>query len=152
MHEKLKALEATGDYVFHGSANDKIIELEPRQAFSYGKPDGKPAVFAAGYADPAIFMAVLGSRKAGGWDRDGNKFKFYIEREPWEQAKKENWAGHVYVLNRESFKRYRSWDWRSETAVTPVEVVEVSFTDLPYGIKVLTAEEEAQLRKQYDQD
>lgn len=138
MQKLLEQLEASGEYVFHGSSAGDIAQLEPRQACSNGIPDGAPAVFASSDITPAIFMAIIGSRKAGGWDTDGTTHSYFVQEDVWEQACQEEWSGYVYALGRSSFKKIKGLDWCSEIAVQPQEVVKVTSEDLPDNIKILT--------------
>lgn len=133
----LKELQATGKYVFHGSDSDEIAVLKPHQAYSHGKEDGEPAVFAADVIEPPIFMAVLGSRKVGGW---GNRtlpgYGFYIDKASWDKAHFENWRGYVYALPKSTFTHIGAYEWRSSKAVKPEFIFEVGVEDLPKNITI----------------
>ncbi len=142
--EKLSEFQKSGDYLFHGSRNPDIELLEPRQAMSFGKPDGLPAVFASDRIEPPIFMAVLGSRKLGGWGRKNLPgFGFYIAEPDLARAKDEDWQGYVYVLAKDGFVKEGEggWEWRSMESVCPVDVVKVGIKDLPSPIDTMTREE-----------
>jgi hypothetical protein len=143
--ERLSELEATDLYVFHGSMNDDIDIFEPRQALSFQKPDGEPAIFAAASIQPAIFMAILGSRKAAGWDSDKftQPFGFFIAKSSWNKALQENWEGYVYALPKEKFIKGNGWVWRSTERVKPIDKFLVNTGDLPTNITIMNDEDEA---------
>jgi hypothetical protein len=151
--EKLSELEATGLYVFHGSMNNNIEIFEPRQALSFQKPDGESAVFAASSIEPAVFMAILGSRKAAGWDSDKfiPPFGFFIAQSAWNKAHQEQWQGYVYALPMEKFIKGNGWVWRSTEKVQPVHKFVVSIEDLPLSITVVTDEDEAAYVSEHSQ-
>lgn len=137
--DKLKELEKSDQYMFHGSSNPSIQRLETRQAKSFMKLDGAPAVFASDVVEPPIFMAVLGSRRLGGWGLKGAEgFGFYIAQSDWDKAQRENWQGFVYVLNREGFVREDRWEWCSELSQSALMTIKVSMTDLPSAIQILS--------------
>lgn len=151
--EKLSALEETKNYVFHGSPDGSIEQLEPRQSTHVpdtSKPhelqlDGDPAVSATPYADFAVYRALVNNKNipiehASSFGRmgDGSK-RFGISSEE-ALAHVEGKKGYVYVFDRENFKPWdregrkvndSKMEWRSNQAVKPVEVVEVTHEDLP---------------------
>jgi hypothetical protein len=134
---ELIKLQAMGIYVFHGSVRGDLHELTPRQAYSHGKPDGKPCIAASERIEPPIFMAVLGSRYVGGWGKgkiEQGQFGFFAERSDYEKAKQERWSGYIYVLNKSDFAHLSSWEWRAYKSVRPVKVIAVDFSDLPEDI------------------
>ena len=144
-NEKLIELETSGLYVFHGTMNDDINAFEPRQALSFQKPDGEPAIFAAANIQPAIFMAILGSRKVAGWDSDRfiPPFGFFIAQSSWDKAKQENWEGYVYALPKQNFVKGNGWVWRATEKVKPVGKFLVGIDDLPTEITIMADEDEA---------
>jgi hypothetical protein len=140
--DELRQLEATGRYLFHGSMVPNIKELNPRQALSFMQPDGAPAVCASEAIEPPIFMAVLGSRKLGGWGKkELPGFGFYIQSDDLMRAKQESWRGYVYIVNRSGFTKHQGYEWRSERNAQPSKFVEVGVEDLPSDIYVMTSEE-----------
>lgn len=137
--DELQRLAKTGKYLFHGSATNHIQILEPRQARSYGEPDGKPCIAAAEVVQPAIFMAVLGSRHVGGWGKGSllkGHYGFYVHRDAYHKAKAEGWRGYVYVLPREPFEHFSAWEWRAYVPVKSLRLIEVKFNDLPEEIEL----------------
>jgi len=146
--EKLLRLEKEGKFVFHGS--DALLNaLEPRQAQKFDEAkgvnigDGEPALFASKFADMAIFRALISEKLINEESNNGfgttedNSPQFYATRNLIEAAK--NRIGKVYVLNGESFKPtvIGGSEYRSTEIVKPVEVVEVTFKDLPTNIKII---------------
>jgi hypothetical protein len=105
----------------------------------FQRPDGEPAVFASEVIEPPIFMAVLGSRKLGGWGKkELPGFGFYISVDDITRAKREGWTGYVYVLDRKAFEKRSGWEWRSSNVVRPLRAVEVGIKDLPPQIEVMS--------------
>lgn len=94
---ELKELEKAGLYVFHGTDMPDIELFEPRQAFSHGKPDGRPAVHAYKNLEPATFMAIIDSRKAGGWEATNNSVNDYVDKNTQKKAQHESWQGYIAV-------------------------------------------------------
>ncbi len=135
--DELRKLYETGLYVFHGSSSGTIAVLEPRQAYSHGEPDGAPCVVAPEVISPAVFMAVLGSKKVGGWGKKHGEFGFYINESSMQKAVQEDWSGYVYVLDRSNFVRHQAWEWRTSIAVKPIVVVAVGMVDLPSDIELV---------------
>jgi len=130
----LRELEATGKYLFHGTATDNINLFEPRQAMSHGQKDGTPCVAASEYADPAIFMAIFSGRVSCGWDSNGSNFGFHLKKSDYDEVKTAGWSGFVYVFDRSEFKPYAVWEWRTTTRVSPMKKLSVTFADLPSEI------------------
>ena len=149
--DELQSYIDEGLNVFHGTADGNITQLEPRQALSFNKPDGAPAVFAASRIEPAIFMAILGSRRLAGWDSSKfiRPYGFFISETNWKKAKEQQLNGYVYVLDRQPFQKGLGWVWRSEQSVKPLAKVAVSFTDLPENITILEDQEESDYVKFY---
>ena len=159
--EKLTQLEATGNHVFHGSADGNIEILEPRQAMHYpnlpesaeGVLDGDPAISATPYADIATFRAMINRRQipfshtsSFDVDTDGKK-NFGVSSEEVLDAVKDK-KGFVYVFDKKEFKPYNrnreatesDMEWRSSNPVKPIEVVEVGHEDLPPRDKIKISE------------
>jgi hypothetical protein len=146
--ERLLELEKTGAYVFHGSLADIRI-LEPRQGYYLNKQtgqmekDGNPAVFATPLADVAIFRSLINKEGVSGF----SKSSFEIDKDGVlhlsatsnliEAAKRK--MGKVYVLRRSDFGDIEEGglQCRSERSVTPIEVVEATFKDLPENIRII---------------
>lgn len=129
----LEEIAASGKYLFHGSPY-KLKQVEPRQAYNRGRPDGKPAVATIDLIDPAIFISLI--PKDSGWSANGNDWHFYASFDALEKAKAA--TGYVYVFEKNTeFKLYkRSREWRAYRIVTPAKVVEVHYEDLPADIKI----------------
>ena len=146
--ERLLSLEKEGNYVFHGSP--VIIDnLVPKQALNKNQetgemePHGEPAVCATKHADLAIFRALTNftddigpSNVSFGTDENG-KPQFSASSNVIELAKIK--TGQVYVLNVKGFDPLIEGgsEYRSSETVTPVEVIEVSFDDLPKNIQIV---------------
>ncbi|MFA4954398.1 MAG: hypothetical protein WC641_03745 [Patescibacteria group bacterium] len=139
----LHELEASGQYVFHGSMTPEIDELETRQPYTWISkkekvPHGQPAVVATPYADIAIFRALvfMDSTQFG---VDDHGLNFAATQKALDHAKDK--VGYVYALPRSGFKPLEgdesSMDWRSPKNERPLRAVKVSFQDLPENIKLL---------------
>jgi hypothetical protein len=142
--EKLLLLEKEGGHVFHGSFVE-ITELKPKQAQKFDETlnqninDGEPAVFATQFADAAIFRALVSEKETTGdssssfgIDEDG--LHFAASRNLIEAARDKK--GKVYVLDRQMFRQTGGTELRCNERIKPEDVVEVSFEDLPSGIKI----------------
>ena len=154
--EKLRALESTGNHVFHGSPDGTIKILEPRQGRhteNIHKPknimlDGDPAVSATPYAELAAFRAIINDKNvpfnhvSGFGVTDGIPEFRVSHQEVLTEVKGK--SGHVYVFNKDEFKPYNrngaaddnSMEWRSYVPVTPTEVVHVTSEDLPTADRI----------------
>lgn len=143
--EKLLLLEKEGKYVFHGSP-DLITVLEPRQAYNHNQEngemekDGKPAVFATPFADVAIFRALTDAKDLNGdsssqFGMEGDTLHFSATENILEHAKVK--VGNVYVLDKNNFKNFQGTQCRSSEINQPIEVIEVTFDDLPQNIEIL---------------
>lgn len=152
--EKLLKLEEEGKYVFHGSPSGDIKSLEPRQGThvpdltkpTKAMPDGRPAVSATPYAEFAIFRAIINGKNIKldhhsgfGFNRArGGAKEFRVSsKEVLELAKDK--VGCVYVFNKSDFEPYSRdgkihdglMEWRSYKEVVPIDVVKVSYNDMP---------------------
>lgn len=132
-------LEATGQYVFHGSPVPDIEELEIRQAYEWEgdnkTEDGPPAVVATPYSDIAIFRALVYMDSTSfGIDDHGPHFS--ATDKALKLAKEE--VGYVYVLPKNIFRPKegdeKTMDWRSHQPTKPARIIKVSFEDLPDSI------------------
>ena len=123
--------------LYHGSTNNTITVLEPRIARNGVSPDEveAPAVYASNDIDYAIFMAVIGNRRWGGWSprKFGNK-GFYIYEEfvddhcsPYYEEP----TGTVYFLDTETFRKKNRVEWCSESPVKVLGSIAVGIQDLP---------------------
>ncbi len=142
---KLLTLEKEGKYVFHGSS-DIIQVLEPQQAYNINQEtgeeekDGNPAVFATPNADVAIFRALINSRDVfedseSKFGMDDQGLHFSATKNLLDSAKGK--IAKVYVLDKSKFTSFEGSQCRSEESITPVQVVEVMFEDLPDNIKII---------------
>ena len=124
--------------LYHGSILAGIETLEPRVAHNGAFPDRveKPAVYASSDIDYAIFMAVVGKRYWGGWDKRkfGDKGFYVFEKflEALDPSGGEEPTGSVYFLNSENFKLKSGIEWTSESPVRVLGSVAVGLQDLPH--------------------
>jgi len=143
---ELAALEASGEYVFHGSGDD-LIALEPRQAIDTKKgPDGPPAVFASNKADYAIFMAIVNKENCphGSRSRAGARsgvLSFGMTPETAKQLTDEA-GGYVYVFDKAQFtpRERGGVEYVSYERVEPVRKIRVGKRDLPDNITLFEGE------------
>ena len=160
LNKKLAELEESEGYVFHGSPFPDIRSLEPRQGKhvpDLSKPtetilDGKPAVSATPYLELAIFRAIINNENVqfnhtSGFGINNGKKEFRLSSiEVLEEVKDK--GGFVYVFNKKDFEPYSrdnkargdSMEWRSYKKVIPIDVIEVSFDDLPSKSKITFTE------------
>lgn len=153
--EKLLSLEGSGEYLFHGSPDGNIEELEPRQAHHIPDlseptkviPDGRPAVSTTPHAKLAIFRAIVNRKNIdlqewhSGFGVTNGVQEFRVSS-PEVLKQVEGKKGFVYAFDKKYFKPYtcgkgedegrlESMEWRAYEKVKPVEVVEVTDADLP---------------------
>lgn len=144
--QKLKILEETGQYLFHGSMGALKI-LEPRQAHNYlnGEqvPDGRPAVFASSNLEYAIFMAIInerncprGFRASSGYSDEG--VKLFATKETLSQLS-DDASGFIHVFDRFLFspRDDNRIEFVSYQAVHPLQVIQVFKRDLSPYIGIL---------------
>lgn len=158
--ERLREMEQTGNYLFHGSPESSIEVLEPRQSThteASGEiiEDGDPAVSATPYLDLAVFRGIVNKKNIRfphtsgfGFTRhsESNTLLFDISDEQALAEAYNNKKGYVYVFNKSDFQPYsrinipdeKSMEWRSYTPVKPIEVIEVNSADLipPHQINI----------------
>ena len=135
--------ERAGKYVFHGTPFKVEGSLEPRQAFSHGKPDGPPGVAASKRADVSIFRSIISSTrdKAAGrnhhssWSGEGDIITFRSWPDQVQRAYDENHHGFVYVFSADDFHDYSGSEVRSDEPVDPIYCIPASVDDLPDGIE-----------------
>lgn len=162
--ERLREMEQTGNYLFHGSPESSIEILEPRQSThteASGEiiEDGDPAVSATPYLDLAVFRGIVNEKNirfphTSGFGLSRNskshKFLFDISNKQTLVEAYNNKAGFVYVFNKSDFQPYsrnnipddKSMEWRSYKSVKPLEVIKVHSTDLipPHQVNIINPE------------
>lgn len=150
--EQLLRLENEDRYVFHGSENPDLDQLEPRQGYDYingaHEPDGDPAVFASNKADYAILMAIVNrqncpngySSSAGTVESEKGEIvlELTVTKDAIEQLTDES-SGYVYVFNRNDFepRENKRMEFVSKIPISSVDRIKVTKKDLPSYIKVL---------------
>ena len=143
--EKLLLLQEEGTYVFHGSP-DIIKTLIPRQAYNKNEKteemeiDGKSAVCATPYADIAIFRALINSKdfteeSTSSFGIENMQLYFSATKNLLDRAK--NKIGYVYILDKQTFKKFNGIECRSSKSNNPIEIIEVCFDDLPQNIEIV---------------
>ena len=146
--EILKELESGGKYLFHGSRELGVQELEPRQAYSFTDKDNKipidkPGVFASPRADIAIFVSIINRRNCPdgftsgfGEDEDTNQVEFRVTQEALDQLSDDS-VGEVHVFLKDDFvPRESSTEWISYKKVVPIKTIRVRKSDLPDNLKI----------------
>ena len=146
--KRLLELEKEGKYVFHGSPY--IIEkMEPRQATNDNKQtgqeenDGEPAIFASPFTDVAIFRSMVNEKMHSGDStsrmgiNDNNELSFSATQGLIDRAKEI--AGQIYVFERKDFieDQSRGLDLRCNKEISPIEIIEVNYKDLPENIEII---------------
>ncbi|MEX0918148.1 MAG: hypothetical protein WDZ93_03255 [Candidatus Paceibacterota bacterium] len=143
--QELLKLQETERYVFHGTHKD-LTEFRPQQAFNYDgvnqTADGTPAVFASGYVEYAIFMAIITEENcpAGYWSGAGTTdgvLKFNATQQTLDQLE-DTASGWVYVFERKDFEKRDDvgLEFVTYEAVTPVQRIQVAREDLPSEIAI----------------
>lgn len=136
-------------YLLHGSGNQHIPELEPRQANCRSKEFGNmKAVYACEDAILPIFNAIINRKMFRGMMQSGvsmttdengaveRSYGFGMSRE---MITKAPWTrGAVYILPRDTFVQGHDNDgnpideWASRAPVTPLGKIEAAKEDFPY--------------------
>lgn len=142
----LHELERTGEYVFHGSPNGAIVELEPKQGTKtvdgIEQEDGlPPGIATTPFADLAIFRALTRDpygHTGFGLNDDGTPF---MEASQSVLDAVKGQTAHVYVFPKSQFMPAhgdeKEMEWRSQVNQKPVHVVQVTDRDLPQSIVVI---------------
>lgn len=149
----LHELEATGQYLFHGSPVSDIEEMEPRQAFDWSsgmkEKDGDPCVATTPFADVAIFRSIVNEDWTSFEKNDDGSLSFKASEKALESSKKG--SGYVYVFKKDAFKPHQDpqgMEWRAHSPQKPTQFIHVSFRDLPENIHVYTNEEISALEQE----
>ncbi len=153
--EILKNLEAEDKYVFHGSENPDIDELEPRQGYNHKddgtkEEDGEPAVFASDRADYAILMALINKKNcpkgyhssAGSVSQANGEVHLELKasKDSVEQLDEDS-SGYVYVFDKSVFQqRPRKREYISVVPVTHTDKIKVVKEDLPPELEIFVSE------------
>lgn len=148
--QELLKLQQTGEFVFHGTHKD-LVEFAPQQAFNYDSEkqivDGELAVFASGYAEYAIFMAIITEENCpeGYWSGAGvtnGSLSFNATQKTLDQLT-DSAQGWVYVFDKADFEK-RDDDNVELVAyhtVKPIKRISVRKGDLPENMAVKDYEE-----------
>lgn len=142
--EILLDLEKTGKYLFHGSPW-VLEQLEPRQAKRFNEEksemvdDGEPAVISSPFADIAIFRSVVNREHVkidymSSFSYQDGGLSFSLNQNTMEKIKDS--IGYVYVFNKDDFDYYSPMEYRSKKIIIPIDVIKVSFGDLPPRIEI----------------
>ncbi len=148
--ERLLGLEKTGKFVFHGSPASFDV-AEPKQAKNINETTGEmekhgtPAISATVLAEHAIFRSLVNEKlcpKDGetkfGADEQG-LLHFSATQNLIDIAR--SGKGKVYVFDKDKFENFEGGpEWRSSEPVSPIEIIEVTFEDLPKNIEVIESE------------
>lgn len=143
--QRLLELEKTGQYLFHGSA-DEIEVFEPRQAYNWvngvKEKDGEPAVFASPSIDYAISMALLTSQLdvvASAENKEAEEYtlRISVAKDTFNLLKPDR-KGFVYVFNKNNFPdKNGPAEFVSHKSLKPLEKVIVTKEDLPENLEIL---------------
>jgi len=144
--EKLKEMELSGHYLFHGSS-DPINIFEPRQAQSAldGKSfdDGDPAVFASSEIEVPIFRSIFhpahyesleGNFNTEMSHGENTGVSFKVSKNAMEASLDK--TGYVYVFEKNDFELRNNIEWRSFKVIKPYAVFHASFEDIGLPIEV----------------
>ncbi len=139
--QQLQEYEKEG-YVFHGSPDSNITELDPRPAADVDETNvfnNDTAVFATPSPAAGVIFACMSRDnvpeeiRRGTWSvgsEDGNKIVARIPKK-WQKHLVNN-SGYVYVLDGTNFSNkgdIEGWQVKSKKSVEPETSVEVSFSD-----------------------
>ena len=148
--EFLKFLTENKNVLLHGSANQNLEVLEPRQANDAAKKSGnKNAVY--GVTDPVlpIFYAIQDRKKLegvieSGINIDGETGKSeYKLRIPKSAQETQSWTnGVIYIFDKNQFRPEQndngeaSGEWTSDVPLKPIAKLEVKPEDFKYMDKI----------------
>ncbi len=143
--EELLKLQESGKYVFHGTHKD-LTEFIPQQAFNYDgenqTADGEPAVYASGYAEYAIFMAIITEENCpdGYWSGAGLQngvLTFNATKETLNQLT-DSARGWVYVFYKSDFEKRddEGVEYVAYRTVIPIKKIAVTRVDLSKDIEI----------------
>lgn len=143
--ERLKELEESGNYVFHGTT-EETVSLEPRQAYTdiegVPTPRGNPSVFASHEIEIPIFRSIFhesryraleGSYSVGFADHEDGHIDLYANEAVVDLCKDVH--GFVYVFDRNQFNHREGVEWISEQEVRPVAVFKTTIADIGLPIQ-----------------
>lgn len=143
--EKLQELEASEDYLFHGSPY-AIDTFEPRQAYTdvdnVSVADGEPAVFASTEIETPIFRSIFhearftnlqGSYELGFTASDDGDNYTHANQACIDVCKDQ--SGYVYVFKRDDFTQRFNTEWTASVVVKPVGVFHSNFEDIGIPIQ-----------------
>ncbi len=140
--QKLNEYQKQG-YVFHGSTNPNIFELEPRPATDVDntkKFNNDTAVFAAPSPTASVIFACMSldnipkEIRNGSWSIGSDDDKRIVARIPkkWQQYISTN-SGYIYVLDSSTFSGEsdieNGWQVKSKQSIKPTAVLNVAFSD-----------------------
>lgn len=152
IRENLSILEASGQYVFHGSGEELDV-LEPQQAHNRVNgervEDGPPAVFATPIVDYAVFMAVfskrncpLGRRTSVSTTADKEGYEIRLRATPATISQvTDASSGWVYVFEKSQFFRREEGgvEYTVRQPVKPLKKVRVTRADLVHPVEEMPA-------------
>ena len=124
----LKRLKDMG-FLFHGSSNPDIEELEPRATVDpYIERNTDTAVFASNNPTWSTIFGVYGGNK--GWATDVRGDEVLAKIPAAQKNVVETGSGMVYVLPKETFKENDdAGQYKSHETVKPILKVSVTFAD-----------------------
>ena len=116
-------------FLFHGSSNDNIEQLEPRYAYDrYNEVNTDTAVFATDNVTLTVIFGVYGGHK--GWSTHTKKGQVFAKIPLRDKELLENTRGTVYVLPKKVFEKIEGTvQYKSHETVKPVTKVSVSLND-----------------------
>lgn len=121
-------------YLFHGSQY-KLDIIKPRQACGQCENESMQAIYAAETIEEVVPFALpirwypdTPEGKRVFECKDGIIHLIYGSLDP-------EGKGYIYKLQADTFRKIDSWQWISETACVPVEIIEISVNDWLFKVK-----------------
>lgn len=129
------------EYLFHGSQY-KLDTIEPRQACGQCDNEAMQAIYAAETLEEVVPFALpirwypdTPEGRRSFECENGMTHLIYGSLDP-------NGRGYIYRLRADTFRKIDGWQWVSETACVPVEVIEISVKDWLHTVKFSQEAEE----------
>lgn len=137
-HNKLLSRPLNGSVLFHGSGKVQKI-LKPNTSIGYGdKQEQHSYVYATDDPNYAIFLAILNLKNGSASVNATAKGTMLFVDLDFVNGPSKFKSGYVHVIERESFKKTKNREYKSDHSVNVLFTIPVGPADLTVPIYVLT--------------